>query len=188
LQMLARSRSSVSECFSAFAPHLFVLTHDSANQGQPLGGLHYIGRDGRRASCPGAVTRGGGFQRNGRDALGVEGVAKGLVDRDASGRLTLTGEGRAAVAVLLKADYAPIWARQGRTVRGWERRAPRRCLPPCVRPTVSSVARGPGPPMCPRPQGPGPPLCQGRYPSVRVERERRTGRLSCPSFQWRRCP
>jgi hypothetical protein len=30
LQMLARSRSSVSECFSAFAPHLFVLTHDSA--------------------------------------------------------------------------------------------------------------------------------------------------------------
>jgi hypothetical protein len=31
-------------------------------------------------------------------------VAKGLVDRDASGRLTLTGEGRATVAVLLKAD------------------------------------------------------------------------------------
>jgi hypothetical protein len=30
LQMQARSRSSVSECFSAFAPHLFVLTHDSA--------------------------------------------------------------------------------------------------------------------------------------------------------------
>jgi hypothetical protein len=28
--MQARSRSSVSECFSAFAPHLFVLTHDSA--------------------------------------------------------------------------------------------------------------------------------------------------------------
>jgi hypothetical protein len=112
-------------------------------------------------------------------------VAKGLVDRDASGRLTLTGEGRAAVAVLLKADYAPIWARQGRTVRGWERRAPRRCLPPCVRPTVSSVARGPGPPMCPRPQGPGPPLCQGRYPSVRVERERRTGRRCLAPFDYR---
>jgi hypothetical protein len=31
-------------------------------------------------------------------------VAKGLVDRDASGRLTLSGEGRATVAVLLKAD------------------------------------------------------------------------------------
>ena len=30
LQMRARSRSSVSECFSAFAPHLFVLTRDSA--------------------------------------------------------------------------------------------------------------------------------------------------------------
>jgi hypothetical protein len=66
LQMLARSRSSVSECFSAFAPHLFVLTHDSANQ-EP-----YLSDYGRRANKTGFFLGGkegnalfhGGSSRN----------------------------------------------------------------------------------------------------------------------------
>jgi hypothetical protein len=56
--MLARSRSSVSECFSSFAPHLFVLTYDSAIFGwRPLIAWRNAPRDPDELAKPNPMGR-----------------------------------------------------------------------------------------------------------------------------------